>query len=507
MKNLTALFIFFSLAGDEVYSQGKANNWLLGYNTLTDSFTSFPKARLVIDSITASIIPEIRKMPFNGNQANISDENGNLLMATNGCWVSNSTGDTMLNGTDINPGGFVTGYCSDHGGFIHPRLSIFFQNPGDSSKYLLFHQAGNLALNNFMSSELYYSIIDLALDSGRGGIVPGGKNLFAIQDTLNLGLAACKHANGRDWWIVIMKNDSDLIYSFLLTSAGISNLTLQHLNLPSHVDYSGQPVFSPDGTKFSYSKFDGNSPYYTHNVGLVDFDRCNGIFSNPRYYDLTDSSFSMGICFSPNSKYLYSCSFTHVFQINTDSSIIDTIATFDGFASPFPPFYTVFWTMYLGPNGKIYISTSGTLDLHYINYPDSLGTSCDVKQHAIHLPCYESRSDVNHPNYYLGPIIGSTCDSLAHVGINETDKYDFHFSVSPNPVSEGHLKIFYLLPQNKPGWFKLYDAMGREVYKLPLPPWSTLQQITFPQLADGIYHAVIFSDDKRIGKKVVVMSE
>jgi hypothetical protein len=47
---------------------------------------------------------EFRKMSFKGTQANISDSNGNLLMASNGIWIANATGDTMLNGGGLNPG-------------------------------------------------------------------------------------------------------------------------------------------------------------------------------------------------------------------------------------------------------------------------------------------------------------------------------------------------------------------------------------------------------------------
>jgi hypothetical protein len=79
--------------------------------------------------------------------------------------------------------------------------------------------------------------------------------------------------------------------------------------------------------------------------------------------------------------------------------------------------------------------------------------------------------------------------------------------VSPNPVIDGVLKISYLLPQNKPGLFMLYDAMGREVYKMPLPAWSTLQQIRLPNLANGVYSTVIISTNQRVVKKLVILAD
>ena len=56
------------------------------------------------------------------------------------------------------------------------------------------------------------------LDSGLGGIVENKKNIFIIQDTLTLGrLTGVKHANGRDWWIMIHRYYSDEYYKLLVT--------------------------------------------------------------------------------------------------------------------------------------------------------------------------------------------------------------------------------------------------------------------------------------------------
>jgi hypothetical protein len=141
-----------------------------------------------------------------------------------------------------------------------------------------------------------------------------------------------------------------------------------------------------------------------------------------------------------------------------------------------------------------------------MNYPDSAGIACDVQQHAVDLITYlQLRAVPNHPNYYLGPIIGSTCDSLPHVGISEINGFDFHFSISPNPITDGYMKIMYLLPQNKSGAFEVYDISGRKVFKISLPLWSTLQSISLPNLSDGIYNATIISGRERVNKKIAIM--
>lgn len=44
------------------------------------------------------ITHEIRNIPFDNTQANISDENGNILTSSNGIFIADATGDTMLGG-------------------------------------------------------------------------------------------------------------------------------------------------------------------------------------------------------------------------------------------------------------------------------------------------------------------------------------------------------------------------------------------------------------------------
>ena len=75
---------------------------------------------------------------------------------------------------------------------------------------------------------------------------------------------------------------------------------------------------------------------------------------------------------------------TEIFQIKISTLTIDTVAIYDGFASPFPPFYTTFFNMYLAANGKIYTTSGSTvLHIHEMNYPNNAGLACDVQQHAI----------------------------------------------------------------------------------------------------------------------------
>jgi len=492
-KNLVLLFIVYS---GLLYGQGYDHQWLLGNQNLV----SVAKGRMFIDSSSYILTTEFRKMPFYGTQGNICDKNGTFLMSSNGVWIANANNDTMLNGSGLNPGQFVVDWPN-----ALPLVynNIFLPYPDDTNRYALIHHSATFNGLYSPTYELFLTAIDMTLDSGLGGVIL--KNNIILSDTLNWGIAACKHANGRDWWIVAMKDSSDIIFKLLLTPNGISSVSSQQLfYLPLAWGNPAQLTFSKDGQMLCSNTYDpmiGSS-----SALLFDFDRCTGMFSNTRVIPLTTSSALWGLAFSSSGKYLYACSSQKIFQIDTDSLTVDTVATYDGFFSPDTNCCaTTFWNMYLAANGKIYVTSgSGVQHIHEINYPDSAGLACDVQQHAINLGIYNLRAVPNHPNYYLGPVVGSVCDSLT--GMQELWNEITNFSVRPNP-NNGNFNISYLLPQNIDGYFEVIDVNGSSVFKIPLPTWSTLQEIKLPKLSSGIYHAIIVSGDQRCSKKFAVIGE
>lgn len=168
---------------------------------------------------------------------------------------------------------------------------------------------------------MFNTIIDTSLNNGLGAVIL--KNNIALQDTLNWGIGVCKHANGKDWWVVMMKDSSDIIFKILLTSNGIVSVSSQHLNyLPLPWGHTVQLMFSPDGKKFSTTTYfpEKSLPMDSANSSIVlfDFDRCTGIFSNDQVVKLMDFDYIWGQSFSPSGKYVYACSSNYIFQIDTE---------------------------------------------------------------------------------------------------------------------------------------------------------------------------------------------
>jgi hypothetical protein len=160
--------------------------------------------------------------------------------------------------------------------------------------------------------------------------------------------------------------------------------------------------------------------------------------------------------------------------------------------------------MYLAADGKIYMTSGGpVLELHCMNYPDSAGIACDFNQHSVPLPCYHVGGVPNHPNYYLGPISGSICDSLGLFD-NEIATHSFNFEIRPNP-SAGRFAISYSLPPNVSGGLSIYNDLGQVVFKMPLSAWSTKQIMRLDVLEAGIYLCVIESMFYRASSKILIV--
>jgi hypothetical protein len=480
------------------YSQGLTSHFLIGYTSGLDTNVVSKRGIFEFDSTTYTITPANFKMPFRASQGNLSDENGNLLMVSNGCWIADALGDTMLNGGGLLSNSFSVDWCDAFAGIPYPSSSVFIPHPSDTNMVYLMHQSGTSS-SFYKSNGLHYSLIDKSLNNGLGGVVLGQKNQLVFSKSLNPYIAICRHANGRDWWILTLRDSTDMIYTTLLSPSGFSAPVGQSLSFsPPPLYFDGQINFSNDGKKFAYSYCLYTGSSYTYYVRLADFNRCTGLLSNSIQMTFTDPDVGLGMSFSSDSKKLYVSSINKIYQYNLDTTNIaaslNTVAINDGYYSPFPPLQSDFFLMTLAPNGKIYISSgSSVVDLHYINYPDSDGVACDVQQHAIRLPCYSGRGHVYHPNYYLGCDTTLGCPCLVTTGLTEAGGHDFKAKLSPNPGRYG-FDILYLLPQNKSGTLTVFDLQGRVMNREQLPPWSTKQSIPASNWASGIYQVRIESD-------------
>lgn len=496
MKRLIPFLFFIAVISSNAFTQGINNLWLMGYQ----SWAGPPYGGTNLDFTGGSLnlSYESRPIYFLATNSVICNTLGNLLFCSNGIYVANAQFDTMQNGNGLNPAFYTSQY--DTLGLPIPQANLVIPFPDTSNKYYLFHATCDDYGYSYATLFMYYSIIDMTLDSGKGAVIQ--KNEVLINDSLVDGrFTACKHANGRDWWVIAHQFHSDLYYKWLIAPSGIIGPYLQDIGESRDVNF-GQCVFSRDGSHFAY--------YETFaDLDIMDFDRCTGDFSNLVHVDFNDSAGRGGVAFSPNSDVLYVTSENYIYQFDMTAANVAasqlTVATYDGYNSPWPPLATLFYMAQLAPDGKIYIVCGNTtLDIHVINFPDSLGVGCDVCQHCIALPSYNANSVANHPNFFLGAEGGTICDSLPTTISNPNSLVFDQLKIFPSPAKGTVEVTFNYNILQEPGEISIYNIDGKRVTFYLLPVWSSIQKVKLPDLAGGIYMARLKSKDQTCSVKFVV---
>ena len=468
------------LAGP-AFSQQYDNTWMFGYSdALPFRTTSMNFSGGAPDTSTHQ-----ETLSMFVTNASISDSAGNLLFYTNGKRIYKKNYSSVPGSNGFNPGFTTDDYPS---GLPHPQGVLILPVPGHHNLYGVFHEsADTFRRSGFLDENpewLGYTEISTN-QSGNATVVSGTMNTHVLDDTLALGrITACRHANGRDWWIIVHKYWSNCWYKLLFTPAGGSLVDSQCLGrISQYNDAGGEAVFSPDGSKYAMVGSDNV-------VEIMDFDRCSGNLSNYHQDSIsmnTGGGFLRGCSISPNSRFLYVNEAHHIYQYDLNAANILgsrlIVSTWDSTNT----FQDWFFLNQLGPDGKIYIASwGGSWILHRINFPDSLGLSCYVQQEVIHLDTtgVNNVSVPNFPNYRLGPLIGSACDTLGLSIPKFTVNYDFR--IFPNPASE-YADVIYQLPENTDAVLEIRTTTGILISSEILPKWSTTHFIDVSQLAQGIY--------------------
>ena len=198
MKHRKFICLLFALWALRFTTLAQLNDaqWMLGFNKISSiDFRTDPPS---LDTIH-------KPMATFETNASLSDEQGNLQYYTNGIYIAGklSNGDSILNGNGLSPCAFTTQYSNQ--GMPIPQASIFLNKPGSDRYYYLFH----FSADNGVCYTLYHSLIDMQANFGLGAVI-AQNDTFYQGITRTGGMAACKHANGRDWWIVIGGRNNNL---------------------------------------------------------------------------------------------------------------------------------------------------------------------------------------------------------------------------------------------------------------------------------------------------------
>ena len=472
-------------AFSDVTAQQYDKVWAVGSYVTTMTFES--------DSISLGYLEDSTNFSF-VTIGNICDSNGNFLFYSNGLAVYNKYGRIMPHGDSLS---FPSEYYSLQvpQGMASNQGMVILPNPGNANQYYIFHYTGTDTLVNtggYESTRLYYSVVDMEKDSGRGDLIK--KNVPILQGIiLSAGrISACRHANGRDWWIVKPAWQENIYYTFLLTPDSVKGPFTQRIG-PSYGHYNEvntYSTFSLDGTKYA-------SVTEESLVVLMDFDRCTGLFSNPdsfynsNSFDPVHNPMSGGnsLAFSPNGRFLYVVNPIELNQYDLwRSPIRDSVRIKTDSINDFQ-----MNNLQYGPNGKIYLScwNGGSYAIHVINQPDSLGMACDFQFLGQSVLSVNSVGIPYFPNFRLGALIGSGCDTIPN-GIQNLKPIDL--KIEPNPAS--NLVTISYPPHESDGWrIDLYDNLGELILSQNEKAGADRSIIDVSTFPIGLYFVRVYNNN------------
>ena len=381
--------------------------------SLQDSTSRFGGTKLDFhyDPVRIAFDWQNRSMDVIGTNAIYNDFEGNYRCMTNRTWIANRDHEPMLNGDPIFQDQLGQNFYNL--GTNHPQGVLFIPYPGTSDSVFLITQN----YKDKYGESLGYCVIDINAEGGKGAVVSEEYKIWPNNYRLGY-LTATRHANGRDWWLMLPATEVNKIYTFLVSPKGIDMIHESNIGiLTTSNQTNGQAKFSPDGSQYGILESEFNSDIAM--VHLFDFDRCTGVLSN-RKTDTIPSEITElghGLTFSYRGDYLYANTAYDLFQYNlkdNDLSHKTFIQAYDGAVESYPAGDISILLGYtaLGPDGMIYMCTASSVPyLHRIRAPEKEGTDCNFIQRDFKIKV-NFQSIPNFINYRLGALEGSSCDTL-----------------------------------------------------------------------------------------------
>ena len=498
-----------------IYSTVKQGNiWMLPDSLGLDFNYSPPKpfraSTPFYDMSLAAICDTFGRLRYYDKVENMMNQ---VVMDRDSQWIPNAVNPT---GNDWSFTWFLP--------YTGTRITGYVTNEGDYRN----HHYG-------MVRVVYNRLID-TLNQGKGAWYGNMNQIVSDFDSMRAwSFTAVRHANGRDWWVASHRHGDDTIYVMLATTdtmfmvhrlrIGTDNC-LFNLS-PTAGGNVGMMIFSQDGSRLLNVNGEGL-------VEVYDFDRCSGLLSNPLQIEapsVINGVYRRGMytcSFSPSGRFIYTC------QFDALTEIIELVQ-YDLFASNPKQTRTVLYTnnsnqgfflyVHLGPDGKIYLPPQcnsnnvcfplDSTKLSVILYPDSGGLACQFTPNYIDmgrqvLPTFLSMA----PNYDLGPIDGSPCDTLGidtrpadpdtTVKVTQ-DIWPEQLKVYPNPVHE------QVIIESGRGMevtaYHLYDLQGKVLQESVFKHSLSRIEINITELPPGHYILEVLTNQGVYRRKMVKVGE
>ena len=453
-----------------------------------------------------------------GSSASFSNSNGTFKCYSEGSKMYTSEFNEMENGDSLD---YIDAWVKPPKGLSGSDLftGLFLPWPKmEDSKAAYMQTVVNHHSIDDQDIGLCYSIVDLEANQGEGK-VNSKQNL--LMDSV-YQYTCIRHGNGLDWWIVGHKYNKVDFEIYLLTTVGFQYVSRQYFDMPFYdYHYNRSPIISSEMGDWIYLQFAIHAGY------LFNFDRCQGLIEFKTEVAVPDSvdlpnTFNYGMAFpisSPSGKLMYSMfrdqvkkdnkmvSRFRLMQANLDSNVpVFQFLTHEEILS-----YAFGYPEH-GPDGKIYskhLDETGKLNfLSIIHRPDDLMDGCGLEVPGKEFPSgFRTVSTPRFPNYRLGPLVGSECDTVTtSVAVPEMGK-TYDMTLTPNP-SSGPVDVEITLPdyQGHTVICDVIDGLGKTVSTHAFPPFSYRQTLDVSAFAPGLYVVQLIVDGRVVkAEKLVVV--
>ncbi len=485
------------------------------YNYIDRSFSSGSAVSIQYSDTSEDI--EIGIFPWEGTVSYspiLSDSSGIFLGYFNCRNIYDSIGRVAINGDSMAVGYFLNYLFQnlpEHEGLGNGGNSFFI--PITDSLYYLFYKSAELWIGapgfaiNFIekgikltsySDGLYLTKVRRNADH-RLYILPEEKHILLVDDLFQFAdLIPCKHANGKDWWIIAPKALNSKASRLLIKSDGSIELLgdIEFSDNYWRVRSMTSCKMSPDGSMLARF-FMRPNVLFDNLLELFHFDRCEGTVE--RFFldsiPLTHRFTSYGdIEFSESGRYVYIANGEIILQLDLNDpdffSNKDTIGIWDGYeyVDFFATLFDCFWRL---PNGKILVASGvATPFLHYIHEPDLPGDACMFEQRAIELPPDPLNEPFGAfltalPNFppFRMEALSTSCSTSVSVN-------DKHHTIVlyPNPT-DGHFNITHASGLD----VMVYNLQGVLLHIYRISPEEDVFSIPMEDHAPGLY-VFVFRD-------------
>ncbi|HEY8511891.1 MAG TPA: PKD domain-containing protein, partial [Cyclobacteriaceae bacterium] len=314
----------------EVQDQ-RANIWHFGQNAGID-FNPMPE-----DPPTAIVGP----VNSPEGTATISDRNGQVIFSTDGQRIYDK------NGNEITPAPNPPGL----GGEPNATQSVLIMPvPGDETLYYIFTTQEIYGTGTY---ELRYSLFDLKLNNGDGGLVEYNELLFK---------PSTERITGNGEWLIAHEYGNNSFRAYRISPDGISSPVISGAgsdhSMSSPEAGQGYMKLGP-GNKLAVALSTGGA----NSIEIFDFNDSTGVVTNPRTKNLDPGGQVYGLEFSPGGNKLFAT------IKGSDSKLVEI--AFDSLGNAYF-LQTVdrpgeeLGALQIGPDGQIYMAINGENFLYNI---------------------------------------------------------------------------------------------------------------------------------------------